>query len=59
LRSRLPDYDPRRHLGGAVYLFVRAVRPAWSGAGVFFHPAPVDAIEELSDLLGEVETVDA
>ena len=25
LRQRLPDYDPARHLGGAVYLFLRGV----------------------------------
>ena len=25
LRWRLPDYDPERHLGGALYLFVRGM----------------------------------
>ncbi|XZG69178.1 exodeoxyribonuclease V subunit beta [Chitinibacteraceae bacterium HSL-7] len=25
LRARLPDYDPERHLGGALYLFVRGI----------------------------------
>jgi exodeoxyribonuclease V beta subunit len=29
LRERLPDYDCTRHLGGAVYLFLRG----WDGAG--------------------------
>ena len=29
LRERLPDYDCARHLGGAVYLFLRG----WDGAG--------------------------
>ncbi len=46
LRSRLPGYDPARHFGGAVYLFVRGVRPGWVDAhGVptglhFERPAP-------------------
>jgi exodeoxyribonuclease V beta subunit len=34
LRARLPDYDPARHLGGACYLFVRGLRPAWRVAGM-------------------------
>ncbi len=25
LRWRLPDYDPARHVGGALYLFVRGM----------------------------------
>jgi exodeoxyribonuclease V beta subunit len=29
LKFRLPDYDPARHLGGACYLFLRAMRPDW------------------------------
>ena len=41
LRARLPDYDYDRHVGGAVYVFLRGVRPDWtladgSPAGVFF-----------------------
>jgi exodeoxyribonuclease V beta subunit len=46
LRCRLPDYDPARHFGGAIYLFVRGVRPAWidplgAPAGVHFaRPTP-------------------
>ncbi|MFL6696276.1 MAG: exodeoxyribonuclease V subunit beta, partial [Vitreoscilla sp.] len=46
LRRRLVGYDPQRHLGGAVYLFVRGVRPDWRDAagaptGVFFQrPSP-------------------
>jgi len=46
LRHRLPGYAPATHLGGAVYLFVRGVRPGWTDpagrpAGVHVHrPAP-------------------
>jgi len=46
LRHRLPGYTPATHLGGAVYLFVRGVRPDWTDpagrpAGVHVHrPAP-------------------
>ncbi|MDR0672312.1 MAG: exodeoxyribonuclease V subunit beta [Zoogloeaceae bacterium] len=29
LKFRLPDYDPARHLGGACYLFLRALKPEW------------------------------
>jgi len=63
LRQRLPGYDPQRHLGGAVYLFVRGVRPGWLDAdatptGVFFHrPAPA-TIARLSALF-DVETAAA
>jgi exodeoxyribonuclease V beta subunit len=55
LRHRLADYDPERHLGGAVYLFVRGVRPDWRDAagaptGVFFHRPTTAAIARLSSL---------
>ena len=55
LRTRIADYDPERHFGGAVYLFVRGVRPGWHDAdgqpsGVFFdRPAPA-TIRRLSAL---------
>lgn len=55
LTQRLAGYDPHRHLGGAVYLFVRAVRPGLIidgvPAGVHIHRTPVDVVRELSDLL--------
>lgn len=56
LRHRLPDYDPARHLGEVLYLFVRGVRPGWRDAaghpcGVFsWQPTPA-LIEEASALL--------
>ncbi len=57
LRSRLADYDPARHLGGAGYLFVRGMQgpetPAPDGHphGVFAWPISPALIVELSDLL--------
>ena len=60
LRLRLPDYDPGRHLGGAVYLFVRGVRPDWRDAagkptGVFFHRPSAATLAALSALFDETE----
>jgi exodeoxyribonuclease V beta subunit len=56
LACRLADYDPRRHLGGALYLFVRGVRPGWEigaelPAGVWFLPAPHAALADLAAVL--------
>ena len=59
LRCRLPDYDPARHFGGAIYLFVRGVRPDWTGsdgapAGVHFvRPTPA-ALARASALFDEL-----
>jgi exodeoxyribonuclease V beta subunit len=57
LRWRLPGYDPRRHLGGVLYLFVRGMcgpdTPAVDGVpcGVFsWTPSPALTVE-LSQLL--------
>ena len=36
LRIRLPDYDYDRDIGGAFYLFVRAMRPSAPGYGVHY-----------------------
>jgi exodeoxyribonuclease V beta subunit len=57
LRWRLTDYDPHRHLGGVLYLFLRGmcgpVTPVIDGhpAGVFSWRPPVALVEALSDLL--------
>jgi exodeoxyribonuclease V beta subunit len=55
LSHTLPDYDYARHVGGALYLFVRGVRPGWRGegvpAGVFRHCAPKAVIASLDALL--------
>ena len=60
LRHRLAGYDPARHLGGAVYLFVRGVRPDWRDAagvptGVFFERPSPALIACLSALLDTSE----
>jgi exodeoxyribonuclease V beta subunit len=53
LRWRLPGYEPERHLGPVLYLFVRGMAgpetPA--GAGVFTWTPPPGLVAELSDLL--------
>jgi exodeoxyribonuclease V beta subunit len=57
LRWRQPDYDPGRHLGGVLYLFVRGMcgpeTPVVDGTpcGVFSWRPPPRLVEELSDLL--------
>lgn len=57
LRWRLRDYDPQRHLGGVLYLFVRGMcgadTPVLGGhpAGVFGWRPPPSLIAGLSDLL--------
>ncbi len=61
LRHRIAGYSPEQHLGGAVYLFVRGVRPDWHDAagaptGVFFHRPTAATIARLSALFDEAET---
>ena len=57
LRWRLPDYDPARHLGGVLYLFVRGMcgpdTPVTDGhpAGVFAWKPPAALVVAVSDLL--------
>jgi exodeoxyribonuclease V beta subunit len=57
LRWRLPDYDPERHLGGVLYLFVRGMvgarTPEVDGVpcGVFSWRPPVALVTELSTIL--------
>ncbi len=57
LRWRQPDYDPARHLGGVLYLFVRGMagpqtpRVDGSPCGVFSWLPPAALITELSDVL--------
>ncbi|SOC46684.1 exodeoxyribonuclease V beta subunit [Blastococcus aggregatus] len=53
LRWRLPGYDPGRHIGPVLYLFVRGMAgPATpAGAGVFSWTPPPGLVAELSDLL--------
>jgi exodeoxyribonuclease V beta subunit len=57
LRWRQPDYDPARHLGGVLYLFVRGMcgpqTPLIDGhpAGVFSWQPPAALVIAVSDLL--------
>ncbi|MDO5501844.1 MAG: UvrD-helicase domain-containing protein [Actinomycetia bacterium] len=57
LRWRLRDYDPARHLGGVLYLYVRGMcgpdTPVIDGdvCGVFSWQPPVDLVIAVSDLL--------
>ncbi len=50
LKSRLPDYDPDQHLGGAVYVFLRGLQgPA---AGTVFDRPDTALIERLDGMFG-------
>ena len=57
LRWRQPGYDPERHLGGVVYLYLRGMcgpsTPRVDGepCGVFTWRPPVALLDDLSDLL--------
>ena len=57
LRWRQPGYDPERHLGGILYLYVRGMcgpeTPEVDGqpCGVFSWRPPAAMVVELSDLL--------
>ncbi len=55
LKSRLPDYDYDTHMGGAWYLFLRAMTPETGPRyGVFFDRPPRDLIERLDqDVIGQ------
>lgn len=57
LRWRQPGYDPERHLGGVLYLYLRGMcgpeTPMYDGhpAGVFSWRPPVSLVTALSDLV--------
>ncbi len=57
LRWRLPDYDPERHLGGVLYLYLRGMcgpdtpRSGDAPCGVFSWQPPVSLVEAVSELL--------
>lgn len=55
LRFRLPDYDYDRHVGGALYLFLRGVRPEWPGAGIHAHRPSHATVAALDALLRGAE----
>lgn len=47
LGTRLPNYDYDRHIGGAVYLFLRGMSADDVGAGVYVDKPPRDVIDAL------------
>ena len=63
LRWRQPDYDPEKHLGGVLYLFVRGMAgadtPTVDGVpcGVFSWHPPAALITDLSSLLADTGSV--
>ena len=62
LRTRMQNYAYASHIGGALYLFVRGVRPAWmradgAAAGVYACRPSAALIEELSALLDDARSV--
>jgi exodeoxyribonuclease V beta subunit len=46
LQAHLPDYDPERHLGGVMYLFVRG----FPDQGVWWDRPCPQALRRLDDL---------
>ncbi|MEN5303794.1 exodeoxyribonuclease V subunit beta [Pseudomonas sp. TWI628] len=48
LRARLPDYDYDRHVGGALFIFLRGASS--SGHGVYFAKPPRELIDALDAL---------
>jgi len=57
LRSRLPGYDYERHVGGAVYLFLRG--HAAPGQGLHLERPPLALIEALDQMFSEAGAVKA
>ncbi|WP_200804662.1 exodeoxyribonuclease V subunit beta [Ferrimonas marina] len=55
LSARLPDYDFDRHVGGALYLFLRGMSPARPGNGVLALAPDRALIEALDTLFREVK----
>jgi exodeoxyribonuclease V beta subunit len=52
LAVRLPDYDYDRHLGGALYLFLRGIEAANGGStGVYADRLPRVLVEQVTELL--------
>jgi len=51
LKTRLADYDPEQHLGGAYYLFIRGMKAQWGQAGIFYDKPDVTVIEALDRYL--------
>ncbi|MCB1875983.1 MAG: exodeoxyribonuclease V subunit beta [Chromatiales bacterium] len=52
LAARLPEYDYETHFGGVYYLFLRGIRAAGNGEGVWFDRPPKEVIVALSTGMG-------
>jgi exodeoxyribonuclease V beta subunit len=53
LRQRMADFDPERHWGGVMFLFLRGMRGAESaGASVFFDRQPTEFLTAVDHWLG-------
>ncbi|MNN52986.1 RecBCD enzyme subunit RecB [compost metagenome] len=53
LQARLPDYDYDRHVGGAIYLFLRGSQSATQG--LHWEKPPKELMEELDALFRHLE----
>ena len=51
LQQRQPHYAWEKHVGGALYLFLRGMTPEQAGSGVFFHKPDWQLIEALDHLI--------
>jgi len=56
LKSRLPDYDPAQHLGGALYLFLRGIDQP--GCGLLQLSLPVELVEALDEVFSRSPMLD-
>jgi exodeoxyribonuclease V beta subunit len=53
LKQRLEDFDPERHWGGALFLFLRGMRgPESAGTSVFFDHQPTELLNAVDQWLG-------
>jgi exodeoxyribonuclease V beta subunit len=52
LRARLPGYDPRRHLGGAAYCYLRGIDRLHPAAGWLVHQPSPSAIAAIDAACG-------
>jgi exodeoxyribonuclease V beta subunit len=53
LRSRVPDFDYERHIGGVAYLFVRGMEKGAEN-GIWFHKPDQKRVATLEKKLGRV-----
>ncbi|MEX1214648.1 exodeoxyribonuclease V subunit beta [Saccharospirillum sp.] len=55
LRTRLPDYDPAKHLGGTQYLYLRGMTEGQT-TGIYHRNPDLDALHALDTLFTGTET---